>query len=100
MLTLTQNYPIYQDDNNIALRKGTNGSQLITVLTNVGSSGDAFSLDISGTGYSSGEVLTELISCTNVTVGDDGDVSVTIASGGIPSVLYPATKLTSSGHPC
>lgn len=100
MLTLTQNYPIYQDDNNIALRKGTNGSQLITLLTNVGSSGDSFTLNISGTGFSSGDVLTELISCTNITVGDDGDVSVTIVQGGIPSILYLATELTGSGHPC
>ncbi|EED14962.1 alpha-amylase, putative [Talaromyces stipitatus ATCC 10500] len=91
--------PIYQDTNNLAIRKGTNGSQVITVLSNSGADASSYSLAISGTNYTAGTVVTELISCTNITVSDSGDVSVPMASG-LPSVLYPASKLNKDGHPC
>ncbi|KAH8704142.1 putative alpha-amylase [Talaromyces proteolyticus] len=97
---IIKNTPIYQDNNNLAMSKGSNGTQLLTVLTNLGSSGGSSSITVSGTGYSSGQVLTELISCTNVTVGASGDVSVPMASGGLPSVLYPTSKLGKTGAPC
>jgi alpha-amylase len=97
--TTYKTYPIYQDDNNLAIRKGSDESQIVTVLSNVGTDADSYSLTISGTDFTAGEVLTELISCTNVTVDDSGDVEVTM-SGGLPSVLYPAAKLLEKGHPC
>ncbi|CRG83126.1 alpha-amylase, putative [Talaromyces islandicus] len=97
--TTYNNYPIYQDDNNLAMRKGSNGSQIVTVVSNVGAAGGQYSLTVTGAGYKAGTVLTELVTCTNVTVEDSGDISVPMNSG-LPSVLYPASKLNATGHPC
>jgi alpha-amylase len=81
------------------MRKGSNGSQIITVVSNVGAEGGEYSLTVTGGGYTAGTVLTELITCTKVTVGDGGDISVPM-DGGLPSVLYPASKLNGTGSPC
>ncbi|GAM40729.1 alpha-amylase [Talaromyces pinophilus] len=97
--TTYKSSPIYQDSNNLAIRKGSNDSQVVTVLSNSGADASSYSLTISGTGFTAGQVITELITCTNITVSDTGDVSVPMASGW-PSVLYPAAKLLENGHPC
>lgn len=81
------------------MRKGSNDSQIVTVVSNVGAEGGQYSLTVTGAGYAAGTVLTELITCTNVTVEDSGDISVPM-DGGLPSVLYPASKLNETGHPC
>ncbi|PWY87724.1 alpha-amylase [Aspergillus heteromorphus CBS 117.55] len=95
-----KNYPIYQDNSTLAMRKGYNGTQTITVLSNLGASGRSYNLSLPGTGYSANQKLTELYTCTNVTVDADGSVPVPMASG-LPRVLYPADKLSNSslcGH--
>jgi alpha-amylase len=69
------------------------------VLSNSGEDATSYSLTISGTDFAAGQVITELITCTNITVSDTGDISVPMA-GGLPSVLYPASKLLEDGHPC
>jgi alpha-amylase len=92
-----QNWPIYQDTTTLAMRKGTDGNQLITILSNLGSSGSSYTLSLSGTGYSAGESLTELLSCTSsVTVDSSGNVPVPMADG-LPRVLYPSALLEGSG---
>lgn len=80
------------------MRKGSDGSQLITVLSNQGSSGSSYTLSVPGTGYSPGEQLTELLSCTTVAVDGSGNVPVAMASG-LPRVFYPSSLLSGS-HPC
>lgn len=77
------------------MRKGTDGEQVITVLSNLGASGSSYTLSLGGTGYSAGEQLTELLSCTRVTVDSSGNVPVPMASG-LPRVLYPTSLLTGS----
>jgi alpha-amylase len=69
------------------------------VLSNSGEDASSYSLTISGTDFTAAEVITELITCTNITVSDNGDITVPMA-GGLPSVLYPAAKLLEDGHPC
>nr|BAD06002.1 alpha-amylase [Aspergillus awamori] len=90
-----KNWPIYKDDTTIAMRKGTDGSQIVTILSNKGASGDSYTLSLSGAGYTAGQQLTEVIGCTTVTVGSDGNVPVPMA-GGLPRVLYPTEKLAGS----
>jgi alpha-amylase len=80
------------------MRKGNDGSQLTTVLSNQGASGGSYTVSVTGTGYSAGQQLTELLSCTTVTVDGSGNVPVAMASG-LPRVFYP-TSLLSGSHPC
>lgn len=94
-IPVTQNWPIYKDDTTIAMRKGTDGSQVVTILSNKGASGDSYTLSLGDTGYKAGQQLTEVIGCTTVTVGSDGKVPVPMA-GGLPRVLYLTEKLADS----
>ncbi|EED21030.1 alpha-amylase, putative [Talaromyces stipitatus ATCC 10500] len=90
-----KNIPIYQDSNTIAMRKGTSGLQLITILSNLGSSGSSYILSLSGSGYSSGTLLTELYTCINVTVSSSGIIAVPMASGE-PRAFLPWSSVSGS----
>ncbi|KAJ9376289.1 CAZyme family GH13 [Paecilomyces variotii] len=91
-----KNYPIYQDDTTIAMRKGSNGTQVVTVLSNLGESGSSYTLSLSGTDYDAGQELTEVYTCTSVTVDESGNIPVAMASG-LPRVFYPTESLSGSG---
>lgn len=52
---------IYQDYHTFAMRKGVDGSQVITVVTNNGAATDNFKLHIKGHGFASGTEVSELI---------------------------------------
>ncbi|KAJ5189681.1 Alpha-amylase [Penicillium cf. griseofulvum] len=93
--TTYQNYPIYKDDNTIAMRKGDDGEQVITVLTNLGVGGKEYSLSIPETGFKAGDKLTEIVSCASVTVAEGGKVPVPMA-GGEPRILLPTSLLKGS----
>jgi alpha-amylase len=77
------------------MRKGTDGSQVITVLSNLGSSGASYTLSLKGTGYTAGQKLMEIYNCSAVTVGADGTVPVAMGQGQ-PRVFYPVDKLNGS----
>lgn len=81
------------------MRKGLNGSQTITVLSNKGANGNTYTLSLSGTGYAAGTKLTEVITCANVTVDGGGKVAVPMA-GGEPRILYPSALLVGSKVGC
>lgn len=81
------------------MRKGLNGSQTVTVLSNKGASGNTYTLSLPGTGYAAGTKLTEVISCANVTVDSSGNVPVPMASGE-PRILYPSSLLVGSAVGC
>ncbi|KGO56903.1 Alpha-amylase, fungi [Penicillium expansum] len=93
--TIYQNYPIYKDDSTIAMRKGYDGGQTITILTNLGAGGKEYSVSIPGTGFAAGAKLTEVVSCASVTAGESGEVSVPMA-GGAPRILVPTSLLEGS----
>jgi alpha-amylase len=78
------------------MRKGYVGTQIITVLTNAGADGNSYTLPLPNTGYEAGLELTEIYSCTSVTVDSDGSVPVPM-KGGLPRVLYPSAGLEESG---
>ena len=77
------------------MRKGFDGEQIITVLTNLGAGGAEYSASIPDTGFTAGEKLTEVVSCASVTAGDSGEVSVPMASGE-PRILLPTSLLEGS----
>lgn len=78
-------FVIYSDSHNFALRKGLDGQAIITVLTNVGSNGGTQSFTVGNTGYASGAVIYDVISCSTVTANGSGQISVTL-NGGLPKV--------------
>lgn len=77
------------------MRKGYKGTQTITILSNKGTDGDGYTLNLSNTGYEAGMKLTEIISCSTITVGDDGKVPVPMKEG-LPRILYPSSELKGS----
>lgn len=86
---------IYQDIHSLALRKGFNGTQVITLLNNNGQNCDYFELSISGHEYAPGTVLTEILTCTNLTVDHAGNLTIPMFAG-TPKVLYPVDLLANS----
>ncbi|KAK8190444.1 glycoside hydrolase superfamily [Phyllosticta capitalensis] len=90
------NYPIYNDTNTLALRKGYDGMQVITVLSNLGAGGAAYTLNLGSTGWNNGTQVVEVLTCTTLTTASDGTVPVAMQSG-LPRVLYPKDKLSESG---
>lgn len=77
------------------MRKGYTGKQTVTVLSNLGTSGSAYNLSLSNTGFRAGSVVTDIISCTNITVNSSGRIAVPMASGE-PRILYPSSVLKGS----
>jgi alpha-amylase len=74
------------------MRKGYDGSQTITVLSNLGTGGNSYSLSLPDTGFEAGTKLTEIITCSSVTVDDNGKVPVAMA-GGEPRIFYPSSLI-------
>lgn len=90
-------YPVYTDSNTIAMRKGWDGSQVVGVFTNKGASGSgSLTLTSSMTGFTAGQAVVDVMSCTSFTTDSSGSLAVTI-SGGLPRVFYPSAKLSGSG---
>ncbi len=90
-----KNYPIYSNSHVIAMRKGFDGYQMITVLTNAGESSAEYTFMLGGTGFQPGEVLVEVTKCVTVSINADGSLDVAMAQG-LPKVFYPAAQLSGS----
>ena len=89
--------PILSTTNTLALKKGLNGTQAITIINSDGASGKSrnITLGSTSTGFAAGDVLTDVVSCQNTTVDSNGDLEVTIQNG-LPNVFYPAKLLVGS----
>lgn len=92
---LTYNaWPVYSDTHTIGLRKGNAGYQVVGVYSNVGASGSTtVTLTSANTGFTAGQALTDVMSCTAFTADSSGGLTVTI-SGGVPRVFYPTAALS------
>ncbi|KAL9625830.1 MAG: hypothetical protein Q9160_000150 [Pyrenula sp. 1 TL-2023] len=75
---------IYSDDSVIAMRKG-DPNQMIIVVNNQGSGGASYTLSIGNTGFTSGETVLEILTCTTVTVDGSGNLPVQMGQG-VPKV--------------
>lgn len=83
---------VYTDNNNIAMRKGDTGSQIVAVYNNMGSSASSYPLKITGYhDFTAGETVTDVLSCSDVTVASDGTFTVTVTSG-LPLVSIDPCK--------
>ncbi|KAL2867445.1 alpha-amylase [Aspergillus lucknowensis] len=91
-----RNNPFYTDSNTIAMRKGSGGSQVITVLSNSGADSGSYTLTLGNHGYSSGATLVEVYTCTSIQVDSNRNGAVPMASG-LPRVLLPSPWITESG---
>ncbi|KAG9828208.1 alpha-amylase, partial [Aureobasidium melanogenum] len=90
-------YPVYSDASTIVMRKGTTGSQVIGLFTNKGSSGSSsFTLSSSASGFTAGQAVTDVLSCTSYTADSNGNIAISV-NAGAPRVLYPTSKLAGSG---
>ena len=78
-------YPIYSDSSTIAMRKGFDGYQIIGVFSNLGANGSGYTLTLGNTGFSSGQVVVEVLQCTTVTTDSNGDIPVPMGQG-LPKV--------------
>jgi alpha-amylase len=77
------------------MRKGFDGSQVITVLTNKGEASSDQILNLKKTGFTGGEKVMEVLTCKEQTVRPDGSIDVKIHKG-LPNVFYPAAGLKGS----
>lgn len=94
---LQQSSFIHQDSGTIAMARGSDGAQVITVLTNSGADFPDWNLDLSvgSLGYGSGTSLTEVLSCKTYTVDTSGSLTLPITQG-LPMVLYSTDGLSNS----
>lgn len=88
----------YSDSSTIVIRKGDTGSQIVSVHSNLGASGSSYTLTLSSseTGFTDSESVTDILTCTKYTVGSDGSLAVSMASG-LPRVFYGTSALSGSG---
>ena len=94
-------YPFISQNHTLALRKGFQGNQVITVLSNLGSNPASSEntnavLPASQTGFHPGQNVTEILSCNTATTDSSGQLNVSIAKGG-PLVYYLTLSLNQSG---
>ncbi|KIM98961.1 glycoside hydrolase family 13 protein [Oidiodendron maius Zn] len=91
-------YPIYSDTTTIALRKGFDNAQIISVYSNLGSGGASYTLTLpsSDTGFTANQALVEIGGCTSLSTDGSGNLAVAMG-GGLPRVYYPAAQLSGSG---
>ncbi|KAI3401655.1 hypothetical protein diail_9319 [Diaporthe ilicicola] len=90
-------WPIYSDSHTIGMRKGYAGYQIVGVYSNVGSGASTtVTLTAVSTGFTSGQALTDVMSCNSFTADSSGNLAVTV-SAGVPRVFYPTAALSGSG---
>ena len=78
---------IYSDTNTIAMRKGYDGNQIISIFTNKGANGNSYLLTLGNTGYTARQNVIDIVSCTAVTVDNSGYLAVPMGQG-LPKVKY------------
>lgn len=91
-------YPSYSDSSTIVMRKGSSGSQVVGLFSNLGAGGSSYTLALSSTvtGFTASEQVVEALSCTSYTTDSSGGLAVEMAAG-LPRVFYPKNQLADSG---
>ncbi|KAJ5892947.1 hypothetical protein N7504_009638 [Penicillium tannophilum] len=97
--------PIYKSKNILAMRKGFTGNQVVSVVSNLGAkpatkATTKITLGSDGTGFSSGQNVTELLSCKTFVTDSSGSINVDLSSDGGPRVYYPTASLNESTNIC
>jgi len=89
-----RSYPIHTDGSTIAVRKGIQGRQMLSVYSTQGEPGREYVLNLA-VSYEPGQVVTEVLSCTNITVDKLGTLQVPMGQG-LPKVFWPANQMGGS----
>ncbi|OQD86152.1 hypothetical protein PENANT_c008G04192 [Penicillium antarcticum] len=97
--------PIYKSTNILAMRKGLTGNQVVSVVSNLGAkpatkATTQITLGSDGTGFSSGQNVTEIFSCKTFVTDSSGNIYVDLSSDGGPRVYYPTESLNRSTNIC
>lgn len=97
--------PIFNSTNILATRKGFIGNQVVSVLSNLGAKPAAnattkITLSSNGTGFQSGQNVTEILSCQTFLTDSSGNLLVDLSSDGGPRVYYPTTSFNASANLC
>lgn len=91
----TESRSVYVGSSEIAFIKGTEGLQVLTLLNNQGSQGGAYQLTLLAS-YNAGTVVTEILTCKNYTLDNNGEFVVDMDNGE-PRVFYPTEYMDGSG---
>lgn len=97
--------PIYNSTNILAMRKGFAGNQVVSVVSNLGAkpatkATTKITLGSNGTGFSSRQNVTEILSCRTFVTDSSGNLNVDLSSDGGPRVYYPTESLNRSINIC
>ncbi|PKS05102.1 hypothetical protein jhhlp_008469 [Lomentospora prolificans] len=95
--TQYQAIPWQVDSHTFALRKGYDGSQVVSVFNNIGSSGSSYSVSLlsSSTGFGANLELVDVIACESHTTSSSGALSFTM--GSMPKAFYRKAALAGTG---
>lgn len=86
---------VWYDNNSMALRKGSDGSQSLTIVTNQGGSGAKQTISVDA-GWGGGEAVYEVLACGDGTTQNDGTFFATI-QGGVGQIWVQKSILGGSG---
>lgn len=87
---------IQQDSHTLVLKKGADGQATLSAFSNNGKSSPSTTTKIcSDHGYPKGTKLTDVVSCSTYSVGNDKCINVQVTSGK-PAVLFSQDKLAGS----
>ncbi|KAL5001265.1 glycoside hydrolase superfamily [Aspergillus recurvatus] len=86
---------LYLDGSTYATRKGTEGSQILSVFSNQGSQAGPYNLTIPGA-FKPGTEVIEVLSCEKVTADHEGKIVVEMGEGE-PKAFFPIRKMNGSG---
>jgi len=85
--------PTSPDSRTIVMRKGS----VVSIYTNRGANGaGSFTLSSSVSGFTSGQSVTEILTCKTSSTDSSGNLAITI-TGGRPQIFYPTSALPGSG---
>ncbi|KAK2806870.1 hypothetical protein FQN51_005670 [Onygenales sp. PD_10] len=91
----TTSYPVYTDGSTIAVRKGVEGRQVLTIYSTQGVKGGEYMLELP-VSYTPGMQVVEVLGCRNYTVEGVGVLRVQMGKG-LPKVFFPEEKMEGSG---
>lgn len=87
------------------MRKGFTGNQVVSVVSNLGAkpatkATTKITLGSDGTGFSSRQNVTEILSCKTFVTDSSGNLIIDLSSDGGPRVYYPTESLNRSTSIC
>jgi alpha-amylase len=86
--------PLFVDVNHFCMKKGPTGSQIVFCINNQASNGSSYEMSIGG--FTTGESVVEVLTCTTTTAAGNGNITAYMGAGE-PKVYFPATALNGSG---